>query len=76
MKVTAKGQVTIPKLIRERYGLYAGTAVRVVEKDHHVVVEKESGQDAWDGYYGYLKPYAKKRWRTNALIRALRGPRP
>ena len=76
MKVTEKGQVTIPKLIRERYGLYAGTAVRVVEKDHHVVVEKDRGQDVWDGYYGYLKPYVKKRWRTNELIRALRGPRP
>ncbi len=76
MKVTEKGQVTIPKPIRERFGLYPGTEIRFVEKDHRVAVEKDSGQDAWEGYYGYLKPYVKKRWRTDELIRALRGPRP
>ena len=76
MKITEKGQVTIPKPLRERYGLYPGATIRFVEREHRVVVEKESGEDAWGRYYGYLKPYLKKRWRTQQLLRALRGPRP
>ncbi len=76
MRITEKGQVTIPKPIRERYGLYPGTEIRFIEREHRVMVEKGSGQDVWGRYYGYLKPSLKKGWRTHELIRLLRGPRP
>ena len=72
MRITEKGQVTIPKPIRQRYGLYPGTEVRFVEREHRVVVEKAQGADAWQRYRGFLK-LGK---RTDDVLRVLRGPRP
>ena len=72
MKITEKGQVTIPKPLREQYGLYPGTEVRFVEREHRVVVEKAQAVDAWERYRGFLK----LRKRTNHVLRLLRGPRP
>ena len=72
MKITEKGQVTIPKPIRERYGLYPGIEVRFVEREHRVVVEKAQAADAWGRYRGFLKLHK----RTHQVMRLLRGPRP
>ena len=72
MKITEKGQVTIPKPIRERYGLYPGMEIRFVERDHHVMVEKTQAADPWERYRGFLK----LRKRTHEVMRQLRGPRP
>lgn len=69
MKITAKGQVTIPKMIRDRFGLRPGGQVRFVEKDRRVVLEKDEGGDVWDRYYGFLKINK----RTNDFFRLLRG---
>lgn len=69
MRITMKGQVTIPKTIRERYGLRPGSQVRFVEKDRRVVLEKEEGGDVWDKYYGFLKMNK----RSNKIFRLLRG---
>ena len=72
MRITEKGQVTIPKPIRERYGLRPGTEVRFVERAHLVVVEKASATDPWQRYRGFLKLHK----RTDEVMRILRGPRP
>ena len=72
MKITEKGQVTIPKIIRKRFGLRPGMEVRFVEKNHRVVLEKGEKGDVWDCYYGFLKMNR----RTDELIRRMRGPRP
>lgn len=40
MRVTEKGQVTIPKEIRERLGIGPGSEVDFVERDSVVVLEK------------------------------------
>ncbi len=71
MKITVKGQVTIPKLIRERYGLRPGSEVRFVEEDRRVVLRKtgNGAEDVWDRYYGFLKT----KMRTNEVFRLLRG---
>lgn len=69
MKLTSKGQVTIPKLIRDRYGLHPGSRVRFVEKDHRVMLEKQGTGDVWDKYYGFLKINKS----TNEIFRELRG---
>ena len=70
MRITEKGQVTIPKIIRERYGLYPGTEVRFVERDRRmVVVEKTGTEDAWVKYRGFLK----LKMRTDEAMRLLRG---
>ncbi len=69
MKITVKGQVTIPKSVRDRFGLRPGSRVRFVEKDHRVVLEKEGAGDVWDKYYGFLKINKS----TNEIFRELRG---
>jgi len=72
MKITEKGQVTIPKPIRERYGLHPGMEIRFIELAHRVVVEKATPDDPWRRYRGFLK----LRRRTDQMMRILRGTRP
>ena len=47
MRVTSKGQVTIPKYLRRRQNIRAGTDVNFVEeKDGRIVLLKTAGQHA------------------------------
>ncbi len=43
MKVTEKGQITIPKEIRDALGIGAGTEVEFERHDDAIVVRKASG---------------------------------
>lgn len=43
MMVTEKGQVTIPKSLRERFGLLPGTHVEFVDVDGHIEVRRQEG---------------------------------
>lgn len=44
MKVTEKGQVTIPKELRDALGIGAGTEVEFERRDDAIVVRKASHQ--------------------------------
>jgi antitoxin PrlF len=44
MRITSKGQVTIPKSIREQMGLIPGTEVEFVVKRGTVVVRRSAGR--------------------------------
>ncbi|HEU4598660.1 MAG TPA: AbrB/MazE/SpoVT family DNA-binding domain-containing protein [Solirubrobacterales bacterium] len=46
MKITSKGQVTIPKGIREEFGLLPGTEVEFVAEYGQVTVRKVEGDRA------------------------------
>ncbi|HSE83382.1 MAG TPA: AbrB/MazE/SpoVT family DNA-binding domain-containing protein [Thermodesulfobacteriota bacterium] len=67
--VTQKGQVTIPKDIREKLGIKPGSSVRFKVIEGKCVVEKEVKENKIDKWVGYLK--GKK--RTDELIEELRG---
>lgn len=41
-RLTEKGQATIPKELREKYGLEPGDELRWIEADEGIVVRKES----------------------------------
>jgi AbrB family looped-hinge helix DNA binding protein len=41
-KVTSKGQVVIPKRLREKYGIRALTAIRWIENDQGILMVPES----------------------------------
>lgn len=41
-KVTSKGQVVIPKKLREKYGIRSATSIRWIEKDHGILLVPES----------------------------------
>ena len=44
MRITSKGQVTIPQEIREQCGLLPHTQVRFLVEDGRVLIEKEPAQ--------------------------------
>jgi len=41
-KVTSKGQVVIPKRLRDKYGIRSLTAIRWIEKDQGILMVPES----------------------------------
>jgi AbrB family looped-hinge helix DNA binding protein len=51
MKVTVKGQVTIPKEFREKHGIAPGTEVAFKTHDGHLVIEptldRKAAFEAW-----------------------------
>ncbi len=43
-KVTSKGQITIPKEVRDSLGLNKGTTVIVIEKDGEAILRPKTGR--------------------------------
>jgi len=41
-KVTSKGQIVIPKRLREKYGIIPATAIRWIERDDGILMVPES----------------------------------
>ena len=64
MRIGARGQVVIPKRIRDRYGLQPRVVVEFVEEQGRVVLRVVSNsrrlqRDAWDEVRGLLKRKVK-----------------
>jgi AbrB family looped-hinge helix DNA binding protein len=53
-KVTSKGQVVIPKRIREKYGIHPATSIRWVEKKEGILMVPDS-EDPITAARGMLK---------------------
>ena len=71
MKATLseKGQVTIPKRLRDRLGLRAGQVLEFEESDGTLVARKTQDRDPVDRAYGIIDLGV----RTDAFIERLRG---
>ncbi len=71
MRVTERGQVTIPKTIREQFGIGANTEVEFVVREGRLelVPVKESRRKKIDDIYG-KKRFSKT---TDELMRLLRA---
>jgi antitoxin PrlF len=67
--VSEKGQVTIPKVLRDRLGLRSGQVLDFREERGRLVAIKATPEDPVERVYGILKPGRS----TDALVRALRG---
>ena len=70
-KVTSKGQVTIPKEVRERLGVHPGEAVGFEEKEGLQVICKVVIKSPFDKWVGKLKHLEGK--RSDDLVREVRG---
>lgn len=71
--VSEKGQVTIPKRLRDRLGLQPGTVIEFEEDHGRLVARKLSSSNRLDELYGSLQ---LPTGGTDAFIREIRGPGP
>lgn len=74
MRITSKGQVTIPQYIRESYGFMPETEVDFVERDGVVVLEAAEGNrpDAADRFVAKLRGSARGGLSTDEIMRLTR----
>jgi AbrB family looped-hinge helix DNA binding protein len=70
-KVTSKGQVTIPKEIREKLGVHPGENVGFEERDNLLVISKVVTKSPFDKWVGRLKHLEGQ--RSDDLVREVRG---
>ncbi len=70
-RVTSKGQVTIPKEVREKLGVHAGEDIGFEEREGLFVVSKVVTKSPFDKWVGKLK-HLKGR-RSDDLIKEARG---
>jgi len=70
-RVSEKGQVTIPKKLRDQLGIRFGDELDFEVERGRLVAAKVAERDAIDRLYGSLKLPAS----TDELMQELRGPR-
>lgn len=67
--ISEKGQVTVPKPLRDRLGIRGGDRLEFSEGHGGLVVRKATDQDPVEAVYGILSPGES----TDEMLRALRG---
>ncbi len=56
MRISERGQITIPKPLRDRYGMGHNVEVEITPTDDGLLIRKRTaGDDAIDRVYGILK---------------------
>lgn len=75
MKITSKGQVTIPKAIRDGFGLLPGTEVEFVPDEDEVRVRKAvGGRKRGEEFIEHLREAGKNyTMTTDEVMRLTRG---
>lgn len=67
--ISEKGQITIPKAVRDRLGLRAGQVLEVKEERGRIVLTKRVAEDGFASVVGVLKSGKS----TDEMIEELRG---
>lgn len=75
MKITSKGQVTIPKELREEFGLLPGTEVEFVREADDIRVRKVSeGRKRGEDFIEHLREAGENyTMTTDEVMRLTRG---
>jgi AbrB family looped-hinge helix DNA binding protein len=68
-KVAERGQVTIPKALRERLGIVPGTVLDFVEEQGRLIAKKAEAVDAVDQVFGRLG----RGRNTDDILKEIRG---
>jgi antitoxin PrlF len=71
-RVTERGQVTIPKRLRDRLGIRAGQILEFEERGGRIVLSKRMPRDPVDELYGILS-FERS---SDELMEEIRGPGP
>ena len=70
MKISERGQITIPKFLRNRFGLYKNVEVELIPSNEGLLIQKRSrGKHPVDSVFGMLKRPAN----TDRYIEEVRG---
>lgn len=72
-KVTSKGQITVPKAVRDRLGLEPGDELEFIETGGQMVIRRQETGSRFEKYRGYLKHLQGQ--DPDALVEEMRGPR-
>jgi AbrB family looped-hinge helix DNA binding protein len=72
MKITSKGQVTIPLPIRDEFGFTPGTEVEFVAEGEKVVLKRSEG-DAIDTWLKNATGVARGKTTTAKIMKLTRG---
>jgi antitoxin PrlF len=70
-KLTSKGQLTVPKMVRERLGIQPGDELEFVEEDGTFLIRKQVRESPFDRYIGFLSH--ARGTETDDVLTELRG---
>lgn len=73
MKVTERGQITIPKRLREKYGITPATEVELLEADSAIMIVKRGAVSRLERFRGIARKDGGP-GRTDDLLTWLRDP--
>ena len=73
MRVTTKGQVTIPQHIREKLGITPATEVDFVEEKDRVYLVRKDGRKAATRNFRRLRGIATVKMTTDEIMGLTRG---
>ncbi len=75
MRVTTKGQVTIPQHIREKFMIYPATEIDFIEEKGRVFLVKRKGQKASTRKFAKLRGIATVNMTTGEIMSLTRADR-
>ena len=70
-KLTSKGQITIPKKVRDKIGIAPGDELQFREEHGVFYIKKGVRKSPFDRWVGYLKSRTKK--DSDTIIEEMRG---
>ena len=73
MRVTSKGQVTIPQEVRQKLGIKPGTDVEFVQENGNVILRKIESRNEFDRWLDSAVGVGKAGLTTEKLMRLTRG---
>lgn len=73
MRVTTKGQVTIPLKIREKLGITPSTEVDFIEEGNRVILMKRKDQDGAVQKFKKLRGIATVKMTTDEIMKLTRA---
>lgn len=69
--MTSKGQITVPKEVRDKLGVRPGDHVEFIESDRGFLVQKRIEPSAFDQWVGHLQ--VRGRHDADGLVEEMRG---
>ena len=72
MKATERGQITIPKTLREKYGITQATELQFLEREDGLLLVKARSINPLERFRGMAKPRKGIPTKTDDFLTAIR----